>query len=497
MRVLIRSVGTALIIVAAAVLLALTSTMTSVFTLAASTYIIGGTQFDAPFCLPFCGTLSTPQQNINLATPYINGTFGPPPGTITVLNYPASFWPISEGGLTAPTYNQGVAAGVAALPSPGSIQDGSVIFGYSQGAIVATTYKRNFNAYYSNPQNGTAPPITFVLLGNGSRPNGGAMERFNGVYIPGLDFSFIGATPTTTAGAPAGQITTYDIARQYDGFADFPTNPLNLLADANALMGVALVHPGYGTVDMSQAQFQATYGDTAYYLIPTYPLPLLMPLASSPIVGPIAADMLDPVLRVLVEAGYNRTINPGVPTPANFLYFPNPGTLGNSLLAASSLGLTLGLQDIMGTRQPGTPPPGLMGQNAYGIGGPPVTLPNQTPPVLPLAQTMATTSSVQSSATVSTAAANPVQVAATPSTTTQTPTPSTTNLSLPTKPPLLNSLRGPIGGSPSMPGVKNVASTVKGVVTNSLTAIAGALGAHPAGAAGATQAGTTSGGGTS
>jgi PE-PPE domain len=389
----VRSAGGALLIVVAVVVLAITSTMLAVFTLAATTtYIVGGTQFGFPFCAPFCGNLVTPQQNIDQAAIYVPAPLNP-----VVVIYPASFWPISAGYFLDPTYNQGVSQGVTALPPPATIPTGSVIFGYSQGAIVATEYKRNFNQYYSTNPNATPPSISFVLIGNGSRPNGGVMERFNGLSIPGLGFSFIGATPTSTAGATG--ITTTDIARQYDGFADFPTNPLNLLADANAMAGLMLVHPGYNTVNMSQAVFQGSYGDTNYYLIPTYPLPLLMPLQVIPVAGPVLVDMLDPVLRVLVEAGYNRTINPGQPTPANFLYFPNPATLATSVLIAIPTGLNLGLQDIMGTRTPGTPPPGLTGQGAYGIGGPPVTLPGQTPPMLPASLALTSTSTPQSAST--------------------------------------------------------------------------------------------------
>ncbi len=85
--------------------------------------------------------------------------------------------------------------------------------------------------------------------------------------------------------------------------------------------------------------------------------------------------MLDPVVRVLVESGYDRTISPGQPTTANFLYFPNPVSLAKSLAAAISTGLVIGFQDITGARQPGTPPAYLTGPNAtYYIGGPPVTM---------------------------------------------------------------------------------------------------------------------------
>src|ERR1700736_2827533 len=159
MRVLIRLAGVAVVVVAAAVVLALTSTMTSAFMLAASTYIIKGTQFGFPFCVPSCGANSTNQQNIALATPYVSGTPGFNPGNPVVVKYPASFWPFSVGYIFDPTYNQAVAQGVNALPPPATIQTGSVIFGYSQGAVVASEYKRNFNQYYSNPQNGPAPAV--------------------------------------------------------------------------------------------------------------------------------------------------------------------------------------------------------------------------------------------------------------------------------------------------------------------------------------------------
>jgi hypothetical protein len=502
-----RSAGVALLVFVAAVLCTLTSTMTAVFTLAASTYIVKGTQFGFPFCAPSCGVNATDPQNIALATPYITGTVGPPPGTVTVVPYPASFWPISTGYIFDPTYNHAVEEGVAALPppnGPNGIQPGSVIFGYSQGANVATVYKRNFNAAWASNPSG-APSISFVLIGNGNRPNGGALERFNGLYIPILNFSFNGATPTNTAGAAPGQITTYDIARQYDGFADFPTNPLNLLADANAVAGIILVHPGYGSVNMSQAVFQGTYGDTAYYMIPTYPLPLLMPLQMVPVVGPILADTLDPALRVLVEAGYNRTINPGVPTPANFLYFPNPVALGTSFLVAIPTGLDNGVQDILGIRVFGTTRPDAL--HGFVVGGPPLTLPGQTPPPIPsmtLAQTVATPApSPQAPANVSNATAStPQPPPDTIPVNTPSPAPAATG-------PRLNVFRPSLGGSPRLQGtnsaassvngvpttvtstVNGVASAINGAVTKSVTAIAGALGANPAGAAGTNNTSST------
>ncbi|OBC10283.1 hypothetical protein A5784_37150 [Mycobacterium sp. 852013-50091_SCH5140682] len=529
MRVFIRSVLVALLVLGAAVLLALTATMTSVFTLtAASNYIIRGTQYAQPFCRPYCGTLDTPQQNIDLATPYITATKVDPPGGLpnVFVNYPASFWPVSVGYFHATTYDDAVAAGVAALPPPGPtgdpsqtpIESGSVIFGYSQGANVATQYKRSFNQYWASHP-GTPPAVSFVLIGNGNRPNGGALERFRGLYIPGLDFTFSGATPTTTAGAAPGQITTYDIAQQYDGFADFPTNPLNPFAMANAAAGLVLVHPNYQNVDPNSAVYQGTQGDTAYYLIPTYPVPLLMPIANIPGAGPIIADTLDPVMRVLIESGYNRTINPGQPTPANIFYFPNPVKFAAALAVAIPTGLFIGLEDLAGERTPGTPPAYVQGQGAYGIFGPPVTLPNQPPPPVPLAQVMsaaALPSGQQPTGTSNTAAPQQVSDTQTPpqSSDTSTPEVSTastesttqaTSTSLPEVPkptlttllspltkPRMNVVRGATTATAASTGTKNPASSLNGIVKKSITAIEKALGATPSAATTHTSTTTSS-----
>ena len=325
MRVSVRFIGAAALAVVAAVLLMVTSA-TSVYTLTATWYILPGSTSLPPF---------TDQVDIGRAAPYITGTTGSSnPSQILVLNH-------------------------FALPSsPDEIESDSVIFGYSQGARTATTYKQNFNQYWSNINPGVPPNISFVVIGNPDRPSGGTNSRLN-----------LGATPTETAGAIPGEITTYDITRQYDGISDEPLNQLNFLAAANASMGYFLLHSDYGVIDMSQAVPQGAYGDTAYYLIPTYPLPLLMPLHLIPGVGPILADMWDPALRVLVEAGYDRTINPGVPTPYNPLYSPDPTELANNFSLAMSTGMDNALEDLGMGRPSGTERPG-----PYGVGSYPVTM---------------------------------------------------------------------------------------------------------------------------
>jgi len=134
------------------------------------------------------------------------------------VDYPASWRPFSPGGWTSPSWDQSIRAGVSALNTQIANDPGGVIFGYSQGAVAASEYKKQFT-----PGNPNAPedrPSMIVLLGNGDRPNGGVLARFAPLYIPGLDMTFTGATPTNTG------IPTEDYAGQYDPIADAPTNPL-------------------------------------------------------------------------------------------------------------------------------------------------------------------------------------------------------------------------------------------------------------------------------
>ena len=352
-----------LLAVMAAVLLAAGQTMTPAVMLTAATYIVKGTNsaFNQIPDSAYPAFAQKYDSAVNVATPQ----------PIILVQYPAALWPITPPGyLLSPTFDQSVATGVQNLENPAtgrplnSTSTGDVLWGYSQGATVVTQYKRDWNAAY--PTDSAAVPPTFVLVANPNRPNGGILERGTALgTIPVFGLTFSGATPTTTAGQPGGTVTTYDIARQYDGIADAPVNPLNPIADLNAAMGFYYLHGQYPNADPATAIYQGQYQDTNYYLIPTYPLPLLMPLDSIPVVGFALADTLDPALRVIVESAYDRSTPPGVPTPFNPLYFPNPATFGTDLLLAIPTGLDNGISDFTGTRPLGTTRPG-----PYGVGGP-------------------------------------------------------------------------------------------------------------------------------
>ena len=112
-----------------------------------------------------------------------------------------------------------------------------LVEGYSQSAQIAIDEKIQLM------QAGQHPDVTFLVLGDPNRPNGGIDERFVGMYTPGLgeaNMPLNGAEPTD-AGIP-----TIDIANQYDFVADYPQFPINPIADLNAIFGLIYAHGGYG-----------------------------------------------------------------------------------------------------------------------------------------------------------------------------------------------------------------------------------------------------------
>jgi hypothetical protein len=237
------------------------------------------------------------------------------------------------------------------------------VFGYSQSATIATLEKR----LAETDDVGEGPDVSFEVIGNPNRPNGGFLARGpEGLTIPFLDVTFSGATPTDT------QYETDDTTRQYDGWSDGPVNPLNMLADINAIMGVFLLHGDYFGPNVAEPILQDAYGDTTYYLIPTETLPLLIPLEQIPAVGPFVAAVLDAPIRVLVEAGYDRTTSPGEPTGWNIFYTPNPIALTVNYLVAIPTGWDDAISQAAG--DPDIRPFQTEPAGPYGVGGPPVTM---------------------------------------------------------------------------------------------------------------------------
>ena len=213
--------------------------------------------------------------------------------------------------------------------------DHLVIYGYSQGAAVASLEMRKLAEQY--PAGTTAPDIDFVLGGDGNLPNGGFLARFPGLYIPILDISFNGPEPTDT------QFDTAVIIRQYDFFGDFPLYPINLVADVNALLGFLYVHLYAFDVSLApdpstSTPFQGTHGRTSYYFFETQDLPLFGPLRTLGVPESLI-DVVEPFFRVLVDLGYDRSIPPWEPTPARLIPTLDPVTVAGDLVNAIGEGI--------------------------------------------------------------------------------------------------------------------------------------------------------------
>jgi hypothetical protein len=322
---------------AGAAVVGLTPTIAASPQLMADVYYLPGTKI---------GTVRTPAQSKTFALNIAEAAgANHDPNDYHEVLYPASIWPFSTGGLSDPKWNDSVASGLAALTAdqPGS---GDTIIGYSQGAVVATEYKR------AHPDSGA----DYLLVENPNRPNGGLLERFNGLNVPILDISFNGATPVNpNPTATSGK--TVDISRQYDGWSDFPAYPLNVLADANAIAGIYYLHGSTQDLgpdalngiktNQGNTMYYQVHGDTTYYLIPTDELPILMPFNG--IVPDPVLKALDPPLRYLVELGYNRG-DYSTPTTAGLVPNLNPVTVATGFAEATVQGVQAGL---------GQSPPGI------------------------------------------------------------------------------------------------------------------------------------------
>jgi hypothetical protein len=214
-----------------------------------------------------------------------------------------------------------------------------LVEGYSQSAEIVVDEKTELM------QTGQHPDVTFLMLGDPNRPDGGIDERFVGMDTPGLGMGDLTGAEPTDAGIP-----TIDIANQYDFVADYPQFPINMVADLNAIMGLIYAHGAYGDGVLPEelpaiwppseplsGPYASEYvlgsteivkqvdGDTTFYFIPTTELPLLDPLRSLGVPESVL-NIFQPALQVIVEAGYDRSIPFGDPTPAELIPTIDPAT---------------------------------------------------------------------------------------------------------------------------------------------------------------------------
>ena len=236
--------------------------------------------------------------------------------TSQVVFTPEGLYPIT--GVKSLPLNTSVDQGLTILSDTLALvpaQTPTTVFGYSQSAIIGSLLQAGFVPPLSKYPPPTIPAglddsISFVFVGNEMNPNGGLLSRFPGFAMPSVGLEFYGATPENA-------YPTTNYALEYDGFADFPRYPLNVLSVLNAGLGIVFVHTKYADDEyLTQADVTpVSLGGTAielpttsptqrYFFMPTENLPLLQPLRGVPLIGNPLADLIQPALKVIVDLGY-------------------------------------------------------------------------------------------------------------------------------------------------------------------------------------------------
>lgn len=261
------------------------------------------------------------------------------------LTTPEQFYPVT--GVYQETLATSVSQGVQILNNEISpiLSSGDPVdvFGISQSAIIASLEMEQLEI--TDPD----ADATFVLAGDLMNPNGGILERFAGLDLSSLGIDFYGATPSD-------DFTTAIYTLEYDGYADFPKYPLDILSDLNAIEGINVVHGEYADLtaaDLADAVQLTTSGatDTSYYIIPVDDLPLLDPIRDIPVIGNPIADLLQPDLTYLVNLGYGDPEYGYSTGPANeattFGLFPDLSEI-EKMPGLLLSGAEQGIQDFIG-----------------------------------------------------------------------------------------------------------------------------------------------------
>jgi hypothetical protein len=275
------------------------------------------------------------------------------------VDYPATFFPLAIlpgwcPGLKCDTWNKSVATGVLNLDAAIEVQlanhpqnpvnpDGSVdpdivVFGYSQGGAVVSQALYNLNQLTPADK----ARITVVTIGNINNPLG-LWSRLSFLpRIPLLNISFGPQLPTTG-------ISSTNYSFEYDPVGDAPEYWGNPVAILNALAAFEYVHGfylapnengesdtlpyGYNVGTLATAIANApkrTLGNATFVLIPQQgALPIYQPFVdlatatrTRALIDPVIS-LIQPVTKVLINLGYDRQSNPGIPQTLSLLPF-NP-----------------------------------------------------------------------------------------------------------------------------------------------------------------------------
>jgi hypothetical protein len=384
MRKSARATFLAVLTFLAAIAIGIVSTLTAAVTLAATALIVPGTgthniQTVMGYKENARDRYITPAEPVCTAADC----------TLVGIPYPASFWPIPLPGwcpnLSCDTWNASVGEGVTNLDTaltpykdPTSTEQ-VVIFGYSQGGAVVS--HEMYNLAGLDPA--IKDRLTVVTIGNIENPQG-LWSRLSFLpTIPILNITFGPQLPTNIG------IKSTNYSFEYDPVGDAPLYWGNPFAMLNALAAFQYVHGNYLVPNSNDPTGELPYGytpetlataiqnaphrtyqDATFVLIPQQgTLPIMQPFidiasatGTTALVKPIV-DLLSPLTKVLIDLGYDRTANPGIPQTLSILPFnpfQNWVAVGLNLIAATGQGIQAFLGDLgvsPTTIAPATPAP--------------------------------------------------------------------------------------------------------------------------------------------
>jgi hypothetical protein len=309
--------------------------------------VLGASGYPIPWQIPEYVTL--------LPKIYLDALWNQAGDVVTTIGVatPEGLYPLT--GVKTLTFDVSAAQGVVVLNQAiqSAVASGSTqinVFGYSQSANIVSQEMMALNP--TNTPGGSLLPsgvtLNFTLVGDVSNPNGGLLARFPGLSLPSLGITFGLATPDNS-------FPTKIYTIEYDGFADFPQYPLNVVSDVNAFVGIIELHGEYPYYDPSTAiQLTNTIGptQTQYYVYPTQNLPLLDPLRAIPVIGNPIADLIQPDLKVIVDLGYGSTTQgwspdaPNVQTGFGVIPPVSPGSVVSALASGTQQGVSAFTSDI-------------------------------------------------------------------------------------------------------------------------------------------------------
>lgn len=214
-----------------------------------------------------------------------------------------------------------VVEGVAATEAAVNATEGPVaVIGESLGSVVASQLARRLA---ESPDPPSPDRIRFVLI---APPEVGVGRYFpEGSYIPVVN-AIVSRVPETV-------YDTIVVIGEYDGWADAPDRPWNLIALANALLGINTVHgppmfvadPATVPPENVTVATNSAGGTVTTYLVPTKHLPLTQPLRDIGVPDALV-DRVDEVLRPIIDSAYLRHDELGDERPYfsnGKIHFPN------------------------------------------------------------------------------------------------------------------------------------------------------------------------------